>query len=493
MAQFELSSETWTEIIAAGGSVGKTVSVNMGEALVFLGAPDPLRKAIKLGGAADRTLHVPAGIAVNARSVGPRVLLTTGDRSAGGGSSPVVPTNNRLASMTTSIANVGLSVTNNTTMRRIDYATPQGDITNLKCIDCNGYEDVASTPLLASTTNTIKRYLEYPAGSLVLHPVTWDAGAATKQRSGSNSYTSDTILNKNTGQPLVIAAGQSFIWWDVNVTGSTVTTFPLIQRPAFHTVLGLPDSFTGGSDLTNGGNPVSAPAATATLYTSGPVALVGTINQTNAKSFLIVGDSLLEGQGDDTTVGAYAESGWAARGLPYGKAKIAKRGQRATTLATDQATFNSLLALLSPYVTDVIMEQGLNDLSQDSASQSTILTARQSFVTRLTGAGGYTGRIWPTTITARSDSTNGYIDTTNQTPKTDGNMAALTSLNTAIRAGHPYGFMVIDTADYDMSARNSNIHGGPFPPVTDGTHFLSPKAASMGSMLTAFVAANLPA
>lgn len=93
MPQFDLSANSWTEVVAAGGATAKMVAINMGEALVFFGTPDPLRKAIKLGGSEPRVLHAPPGIAIYARSAGPRAIMSVGDgigASAGTSSAPSV-------------------------------------------------------------------------------------------------------------------------------------------------------------------------------------------------------------------------------------------------------------------------------------------------------------------------------------------------------------------------------------------------------------------
>ncbi len=79
MPRFDLSTDAWTEVVAAGGAIGTSLTVTMGEALVFIGAPDALRKAIRIGGSGERSISIPAGFAVNVRPVGRFATVTTGD------------------------------------------------------------------------------------------------------------------------------------------------------------------------------------------------------------------------------------------------------------------------------------------------------------------------------------------------------------------------------------------------------------------------------
>ncbi len=81
MAQYEIGPNAWVEIVAAGDIVGRQVSVTQGEALVFVGTVDAIRKPIRLGSNGQRTAVIPAGKAVSARSVGPRAVVSTGDYS----------------------------------------------------------------------------------------------------------------------------------------------------------------------------------------------------------------------------------------------------------------------------------------------------------------------------------------------------------------------------------------------------------------------------
>jgi hypothetical protein len=159
------------------------------------------------------------------------------------------------------------------------------------------------------------------------------------------------------------------------------------------------------------------------------------------------GDSLVYGTGDISSVGSTGASGWLHRGINqlYGTCKVAAGGQTAQILA-DRQTFYMMLKA--------------NNLLGDC-------------------------NIWPCTLTARTDSTDGYATTTNQTPKTDGTYGQVNTFNASVRAGETQAAGYIEAMGYDATTLTSVIHDGPFPPVLDGTHFTSAKAAAMGDLLAA--------
>ncbi|MBX5021214.1 fibronectin type III domain-containing protein [Rhizobium lentis] len=362
----------------------------------------------------------------------------------------------------------------NTTSRRVHYAHPLADITDLQCVDSAWYISDGTLQPAAASSRTIKRYIEYPDG--VFHQVLW-SGAASKLID-TGSFKSDIVLSSVTGLPLVIPAGAKFAERTVNLT-SSVTNFPLIEMPANNSTLGLED----GNSLTDQGNSGTI-AADAVTTSFGSVAIVGKIGKgqtgTPAKSYILVGNSIMFGQGDVSSVGAKGGSGWGARlldatGMPY--LKMAKKGQSAQQFAGGTASVTALLSLLS--YSDVICEHGVNDLRLGRTAAQ--ILADQQTIYGLFGS----ANIFQTTITPRTDSTSGnYTSVADQTPKTDGNMADLTPLNTAIRAIPANVDNVLEVADAAMSARNSNVWSGPFPPVLDGTHPTSAKAAAMAALLS---------
>jgi hypothetical protein len=194
-----------------------------------------------------------------------------------------------------------------------------------------------------------------------------------------------------------------------------------------------------------------------------------------------IGDRLTLGIiGDASNVGAKGGSGFIARildqhGYPY--FKFCKGGQQVADQVTLAATITATLANFG--FSDVIVQSGLNDLSLGSRTKAQIEADLQTIFALVAGK-----RIYKTTITPRTTTTDAWATTANQTPTVDGNMADLTGLNTDIRAGLANVYAVIEAADAAMSARNSNIHKAPPAGTSDGTHFNSTRAALVASLLT---------
>ncbi len=395
--------------------------------------------------------------------------------SSGGGSAPAVGETAGIVGNRFQVATAVGTIAANTTSRRVHYAHPLAAVTDLQCVDSAWYISDGTLQPAAASSRVIKRYIEYPDG--VFHQVLW-SGVSSKTVS-VGSYKSDVVLSSVTGLVLIIPAGAKFAERTVNLT-SSVANFPLIEMPANNSTLGLED----GNSLTDQGNSgtISADAVTTSF---GSVAIVGKIGKGQsgpaAKSYLGIGDSIMFSQGDISSVGPYGGSGWfgrlmdAAGGMPY--LKIAKKGQAAQDFAGSTSSISALLALIS--YSDVICEHGVNDL-RIGRTAAQILADHQTIYGLLGSA-----NIFQTTLTPRTTSTSGdYTSVADQTPKTDGNMADLTPLNTSIRDVPANVDIVLDVADVAMSARNSNVWSGPFPPVLDGTHPTSAKAAAMAAALS---------
>jgi lysophospholipase L1-like esterase len=276
---------------------------------------------------------------------------------------------------------------------------------------------------------------------------------------------------------LTIPAGAKFWVRTVLAVGASVGV-PVQELNAGATVLGIDD---GNVAADQGNSGTISPTSTVNIF--GPNAIIGTVNATSARSFLIVGDSLSWGQGDDSGVGAQDSSGFLQRmlgRLGYPCMTWAKGGQQAADVAPITSTLNADTSSSLMSFTDVILQHGVNDLrlgrtvAQIEADLQTI-AATASIVGK---------RIWKTTITPRSDSTDAWATLANQTAKTDGTMASINTLNADIRAGLPNMTNVIEAADAAMSARDSDIHKAPPAGTTDGTHFNSTRAALIASLLS---------
>lgn len=382
-----------------------------------------------------------------------------------GGSAVIIPTTGNLVAGRGKIPTAAVALTAPYTCRKAYWATTQGDISALQLVFVNRYLSAVGTST-AGGAFSLKFFIEYPAGTFT--PVLFSG-------SGTVAVTAGARIKSDVVAGLTIPAGSKFWVRTVLAVGSAVS-MPMMELNAGSTVLGLDD----GNVAADQGNTGTIPATTG-INTFGPFQIVGTVNATSARSFLIAGDSLAWGQGDDSSVGAQDSSGFLQRmlgrlGYPY--STWAKGGQQAADVAPIIATLNADTNLGG--FTDVILLWGINDLRLGR----TRLQIENDLQT-IAGTASITGkRIWKTTITPRSTSTDSWATTANQAAQTDGNMADLNPLNADIRAGLPNMANVIEAADAAMSARDSGIHKAPPAGTVDGTHFNSTRAALIAGLLS---------
>lgn len=384
---------------------------------------------------------------------------------------PIIPTTglvaNRFQAYTTTA-----TIAADFTFRREHYSHPDGSITDIRTVDGSWYFNTSFVAANAPATFVFKRYIEYPAD--VFHQVTWvEVGGSTtlSLAPGVGARKSDVILSSVTGLPLVIPAGTKF--WERTVKTNASSSLVLAQLPANANVIGVDDG-TSASDLGNSGtiNP------SAGVNTFGALAMEGTINATNARSFVIASDSLGFGTGDTTSVGAKGGSGWIARlldiyGYPY--VKLARGSQQSNEFTTGTKHIDLINALS---FSDAIVTHGLNDLSLGSRAVADILTSLQTIY-------GYfsTKRVYRTTLNPRTTSTDSWATTANQTIATDGNMAGFQDLQNAFRAVESGVDAVIEFADQCMPSRDANIWTAPPAATADGVHPNSTKVAAMAAAL----------
>jgi len=351
------------------------------------------------------------------------------------------------------------SIAANFTSRREHTSPAGGAISNLHTVDVGWFFN-STFGITNAASRTFKRYIEYPAGTF--WQVTW-AGATSKTLAGGAITTSDNIAG------LVIPPNTKYWERTVNL-GGTVNPFPVIELPAASTTLGVDD----GNDVADKGN-TGTVSATSTLNTFGAAVILCDIAKNNARSVIQFGDSLVFGQGDITTVDSKHGSGFLGRMLDikgYGWFKLCKPGMSASDLAaitgTSLTALQALMAKFGTTVSEVIDAYGINDLRL-GRTQTQLLADKQTYYSSLASP----RPVRSMTITPRSTSTDSWATTTNQTAQTDGNMAALNSVNAAIRAGLANTVGYLEAADAAMSARDSDIHAAPPAGTTDGTHFTS--------------------
>lgn len=383
-----------------------------------------------------------------------------GVRGGGGSSAPAFTV--ALAANRAQVSTAVGSIAANTTSIREHYSHPDGAITSLKFVDVGWYYDSNGTPVNADS-RSIKRYVEYPQGTFT--QITWSN--ATSVTVGAGALVSSDMVG------VIIPVGTKFWERTVNLT-STVTNFPLIELPASSVTIGVDD----GNDLTDKGNSGTITVSSG-VTTFGAAAVMGTVGVANARSFVIVGDSLAFGFGDGG-IGAKHSSGFLARALDvhgYPYAKITRSGMRATQFLASLAAPTAFINALG--FTDMIQSLGINDLKTGSRSQAQLLADHQTIYGLFSGK-----RIYQTTLTPVSTSTDGWATTANQTPDPSGTLSQINSINAAIRAVPANVNVVIEVADACMSARDSDIWSAPPVAAPDGIHPNTAKQALVAAAIS---------
>ncbi|HVJ01406.1 MAG TPA: SGNH/GDSL hydrolase family protein [Sphingomonas sp.] len=347
------------------------------------------------------------------------------------------------------------------------HASPQAAISDLRFIEANWYFGPDQRPH-EGAARRVRAWLEYPQGRF--HPIHWQSGATLDIAPGGHAL-SDPVA-------VTIPAGARFWTRWVNA-GNAVPRWPMQVLPAPPAAIGRSDGNAPGGRGDRAGVPV---AQDATAF-FGPAAILGTVHRRGARGGVIVGDSIAFGIGDVTGSGSAGGSGYVARALDplFAYTRIARGGQQATDLAADTALPRRFLALLR--YSDVVFEHGINDLRLGRTPEQVLgaqRTIRDLFDTR--------ARQWQATLTPRTLSVDGYRSAAGQTPKGDGTMTSLGPVNAAIRAERGPTLQILEAADAAMTHRDSGIWGGPWPPVLDGTHPTSAKAAALADAVRPSIA-----
>jgi lysophospholipase L1-like esterase len=191
--------------------------------------------------------------------------------------------------------------------------------------------------------------------------------------------------------------------------------------------------FTAASDLTA---PGSAAITSSTGDYYGPAALLGyAVGANNAKSVLVLGDSIAEGTNDEAyfTVPALGSpGGFTIRALSgvAGIINIAIGGDLSSSFQSTAGSFRRLGN--AKYCNSAIIEYGSNDYAL-GATAATIEGINLNIAINLRRLG--IARVFLTTIIPRTTSTDGWATTTNQTPVA-GESQRL-AYNTWVRANCP--------------------------------------------------------
>ncbi|USX25787.1 hypothetical protein NHH73_24940 [Oxalobacteraceae bacterium OTU3CINTB1] len=352
-------------------------------------------------------------------------------------------------------------------------ASPEGDISNLVFTDQRTFINDSFVAFYSTANNTAdsawRKYVEYPIGTFT--PVLYGGAAPMVIGNTKRTITSDPLA-------ITIPAGATWFEHTLNLSGVTVDC-AAIELPASSAALGT----LHAKYATSGNAPAHQTAGTASTFYFGSSLITGTVAAANVKSHVILADSLGFGTGDVTGVGAKGSSGMIPRvfdktGKPY--AKFAKGGMGVqhfvALFASANGDLDPYFALLNASATHVANLYGVNDLRLNR-------TQTQLFADYATVNAKFSGKAMAlTTLTPRTDSTDGWATVENQTQRNDGNWGALTSVNTGIRAGIAGITTVIETSDAASTARNSNTW--PANSTTDGTHPNTARSAAVAAAIT---------
>lgn len=357
--------------------------------------------------------------------------------------------------------------------QREHTAHADGEVSNLRLT--NLWWILSPTTFLPAAitgnpTFTWRQWVEYPQG--VFTPVLF----------GGNPdcvLSTTTKLRRSDAMGVVLPAGAKF-WVHTVHAGASAVLMPVTETPAFASVIGTADAFYDMMDLSS---PVHQAGGSATVNFIGPSLITGDVAATGAEAVLVVGDSLVYGQGDVTSVGARGSSGAYARKLDENGASYVKYAQKGATLqayAAGVANVNyvEFMDLVRAATTHVVIQPGINDVRL-ARTQANVLADRATLVANFPGKS-----LVQTTLTPRTSSTDAWATVANQTQQTDGNMAQWANINTAIRAAAGAGLM--EVANVVANTPGGTVWATPAgatPPVLDGTH--------MTSAMAAYAAANI--
>jgi hypothetical protein len=237
--------------------------------------------------------------------------------------------------------------------------------------------------------------------------------------------------------------------------------------------------WTATTDLTAPGS--AAVAGSNGQYLYGPAALMGSVNDRNAKSVLMIGDSAASAYGDSTLQyrPALNQGGWGIRAVTGkgGLLNLALPGDRATTFQSTNGSFRRL-----PYATRAniaIIEYVSNDINILSLNAIAVEPLNVLIATAVRRHG--ISRVYLTTNTPFTSSTDGWATTVNQTLMSSAPQRAI--YNTWVRAGAPIDPTTL--LPVAVGTSNALVAGNFGHPITGIIDIAAPVESSLGSGLWA--------
>jgi hypothetical protein len=319
-------------------------------------------------------------------------------------------------------------------------------VTSVQLLYGNWYVADNGTETAGPGTITVSAALEYPEGTFT--QVKWSGATSVTIAPGQNAPLSD---------PVDLPAGDGA--WFVERTWQQAPSGGIIFQQHKHSMGGDLSEYaaSGLADKTLTGT-ITDNSTSVACY--GAIAIVGL---TAKRAALIVGDSRNAAGAStvhfdaDSNKGNYGHAVGAHMGYCIG----AKSGQQIQHVISS----HSRLVALAAYATDVLIQEGINDLSA-GATGATVVSRLQTLIGYFTGK-----KIWVATIEPYSSSTDGWTTVSGQTAA--GWDAHRVYYNNAVRAGIAGVEGYFEFADVVESARDSGkwrIFKTGVAPTGDGVH-----------------------
>lgn len=258
------------------------------------------------------------------------------------------------------------------------------------------------------------------------------------------------------------AAGGTTLGFDASGTGAQInlTTLPAsgaAAPPSTSNALVYPvglSAFTSAGEGAMSGDQTSTNTTSgiATAYAFSPIAIIGNVSSPSP-SVLFYGDSIAFGAHDnDPVTGSGDNFGFIVRSL--NSANLGWAGSAESGEQVGNVNDGVVRHTVDQFATHAIVEYGINDIANGS-SLSTLQTNLQNFWNWLASAGV---KVYQTTITPYSSSTDGFVTLVNQTPEPNcGPNSIRTQLNDWIRTTPSPLSGYFETADTVESSRNSGL------------------------------------
>ena len=239
-----------------------------------------------------------------------------------------------------------------------------------------------------------------------------------------------------------------------------------------------------GEGFVTSATALDTPGALASAQTSGmwPVAAVlGITEEADPPSCVIIGSSSAWGHGENfESLTAPADRGYLARFVStnFGYSVLAAGSQSAAQWVADPSRRLAFLAAVRPSI--VIAQLGTNDIGNGNSFDA----VRDNLLALWQSIANLGIKVYPTTFTPRTTSTDAWATTTNQT--VGANEAVRVQINDFIRStpGPCSGFL--EVADIAEAARNSGkwkVTGGAW--TSDGVHTTRHAEIAAGLSLSA--------